>query len=75
MMIAIGLKAIWLFDSVQFDDNAAKHQGVMKKKNKQQQQQQKEKKYKKQTCKQISKQNIHFHPTHYDIYNVFLSFW
>ena len=31
MMIAIGWKAIWLFDSVQFDDNAAKHQRVKKK--------------------------------------------
>ena len=29
-MIAIGWKAIWLFDSVQFDENAAKHQAVIK---------------------------------------------
>ena len=29
-MIAIGWKAIWLFDSVEFDENATKRQTVTK---------------------------------------------
>ena len=33
-MIAISWKIIWLFDSVQFDENAAKHQ-INKQQNKQ----------------------------------------
>ena len=66
-MIVIGWKAIWLSNSVQFGENAAKHQTVTKQQNKP-----KKNKYIKNKHTTI-KQTISFQTTQYAFRNVLLS--
>ena len=66
-MIAINWKAILLFDSVQFDENAAKYQTVMNYET--------SKKKLKKNIQTNNKLKIPFPHIQYPFHNVLLSYW